>query len=175
MMRKETHDKIQSLFFDNPSRGFKLRELSREASIAPASLYTYLEHFINRTVVKVVEEYGLKLYKANTESEIYKQDKIAYNIQKIQNSKIIDEINKKFDYPCIILFGSKSKGEDNEKSDIDIAIISTINAEIDTNKYENSLNSEVNFLVINNFNKLAAEIKNNIINGKILSGYLEVY
>ncbi len=175
MLKKENHDKIESIFFDNPSKAFKLREICRIADLGPKSMYVYLNHFINRTVVRIKEEYGLKLYQANTESEIYKIDKTRYNIDKVRRSGIIDEINKKFDYPTIILFGSKAKGEDIEKSDFDIAIISPIKENIKLEKYEKKLNSEIQLFLIPDFSKESKELKNNIINGKLLSGYLEVF
>lgn len=175
MFKKDNYDLIEKMFLDNPNLGFRITELSKLLNLAPKSLYNYLKYFQEIKLIKLKEEYGIKLYFANKESNHYKNSKIIYNLKQLENSKIIDEINLKFDYPPIILFGSKAKGEDDEKSDFDIAIVSSINAKMNLQNYEKKLNAKIQILKIKDFNSLSVELKNNLINGKIISGYLEVF
>lgn len=175
MFRKENYDEIRELFFKYPNKGFRIRELNKILGIAAKSLYVYLNYFEKMTLIKITNEYGLKIYRANLDSKQYKIEKSGYNLSQLYKSKIVDEINLKYDFPTIILFGSYAKGENNENSDIDIAIISKINVDLDISKYENILNHQIQILNIKDFSKLNKELKNNLINGKILSGYLEVF
>ena len=74
----------------------------------------------------------------------------------------------------IILFGSASKGEDLKESDIDLFIQSK-EVKINLKPYENKLNKKINIFFNENFNNLSEELKDNIINGTILKGYLKVF
>ena len=74
----------------------------------------------------------------------------------------------------IILFGSASKGEDLDESDIDLFVLSR-EKKLDFTKYEKLLNREIALFFEENFSKLSPELKNNILNGIILKGYLKVF
>ena len=74
----------------------------------------------------------------------------------------------------IILFGSVSKGEDIKESDLDLFVLSD-KEKIDLSLFEKKLNKKINIFFDNNFNKLSKELRNNIINGVILKGYLKVF
>ena len=73
----------------------------------------------------------------------------------------------------IILFGSASKGEDIEGSDIDL-YLQCEEKKLDLEKYEKELKRKINLFFEKNFNKLSEELKSNIINGDKLKGYLRV-
>ena len=74
----------------------------------------------------------------------------------------------------IVLFGSASKGEDIQTSDVDIYVQSS-EKKINLETYEKHLNRKINLFFEENFLKLSKELKNNIINGIKLSGYLKIY
>ena len=74
----------------------------------------------------------------------------------------------------IILFGSASKGEDIMESDIDLFLISR-ERELDILDFETKLKRNISLLFSENFGELSNELKNNIINGVILKGYLKVF
>ena len=66
--------------------------------------------------------HGTRLYFANRENEKFKIYKIFHNRIKLEESGLIDYIEKELYYPTIILFGSKARGDDTEKSDYDLAV-----------------------------------------------------
>ena len=74
----------------------------------------------------------------------------------------------------IILFGSASNGDDVEGSDIDV-FIQAPEKKLNLLQYEKKLNREINLLFEENFSRLSKELKNNVINGIILKGYLKVF
>jgi len=47
--------------------------------------------------------------------------------------------------------------------------------QLNLKKYEKELKRRINIFFESNFEKLSNELKNNIINGVILSGYLKVF
>ncbi|MCD6464256.1 nucleotidyltransferase domain-containing protein [Candidatus Woesearchaeota archaeon] len=74
----------------------------------------------------------------------------------------------------IVLFGSCARGEDIETSDIDLFVQAKEKA-LSLTKYENLLNRKISLFFKQNFLKLSNELKNNIINGIVLKGYLKVF
>jgi predicted nucleotidyltransferase len=74
---------------------------------------------------------------------------------------------------AIILFGSASKGEDIKGSDIDL-YVQCNEKKLELSKYEKKLNRKINLFFEKNFDKLSSELKQNIINGDKLKGFLKV-
>ena len=73
----------------------------------------------------------------------------------------------------IVLFGSYRKGEDTEESDIDL-FLECPGEEISLGRFEKKLKRKVQLHFKTNFNDYPKELKNNISNGIVLDGYLEV-
>jgi predicted nucleotidyltransferase len=71
------------------------------------------------------------------------------------------------------LYGSASRGEDIESSDIDL-YVQTGDAEVDLTEYEDSLNRNIELHVEDELEKYPKELRNNIANGIVVYGYLEV-
>ena len=71
-----------------------------------------------------------------------------------------------------MLFGSFQRGEDVEDSDIDL-FVEACKMDLDLNSYEKKLNRKIQIHFRKCFGKLPEELKNNIINGIVLYGYLE--
>ena len=92
--------------------------------------------------------------------------KLYYNLENIRKSGIIEDLEKHYDYPVIVLFGSYAKARDDLTSDIDVCIISNINKEFNVKKYEK--------ISLEKSKKSNSELINNISNGIVLSGELEV-
>ena len=92
----------------------------------------------------------------------------------MHDTGLIEHIDNSCFPKVIILFGSASMGEDTENSDIDIYVNSKAK-KLNLEKYEKALKRKVNILFEEDFNKINKELKNNIINGTIMEGYLEVF
>jgi len=71
------------------------------------------------------------------------------------------------------LFGSYSRGEDIENSDIDIAIIGR-KKQIDLTEFEKILNRKINIITFNNFKEIHKNLKENLFNGITLTGGIEL-
>ena len=71
------------------------------------------------------------------------------------------------------MFGSCAKAAFTEKSDIDI-FVEAKGSKLDIGLYEKKLNRKINLLFESNINNLSKELKNNIINGIILYGFVKI-
>jgi predicted nucleotidyltransferase len=160
-------------FFEDITTDFGVREFARKTNISPPTASTILTNFEKKRLLTSKAERGFKLYKANTYSEYFRDLLKLYNIWKIRNSKLIEQLNKYYLHPTIILFGSFAKGENIPESDIDICIISEKTTKITLQYFEKKLNHPIQIFVV----KELSDLKNkhlikNIMNGTILQGEL---
>ena len=98
---------------------------------------------------------------------------------------MVEFLNQYFGNPkAIILFGSFRKGEDFSTSDIDIAVESDVSEATELENYkvielkelgefEKSVDKKIQLHLFNRKN-VDAHVFNNIANGIVLSGFLEV-
>ena len=166
--------KIASIFFKNPSKTFHLRQLALESGLSTTSVSNACNKLILQKVIKIVKNDITKEFKADLENEEYFGAKTLFNIFSIRLSGLIDELKKNLNPKVIVLFGSYVKGEDIEKSDIDLLIISLRNKDLDLSKYEKVLSRKIQLVILENLKKSDENFINSVINGIVLYGYLEV-
>ena len=167
------------IFLEDVNGEFHLREIARMMKKSPATVKKYLAESVKEGIVLKKKERGFEIYKANTESNKYKELKKIYNKNKIIESGLLKFLVQKFNIPVIIVFGSYARGEDNKNSDIDFFILSEIKTNVTLDKYEKLLKRRIQ---VHNFNKKQfnelkkknPELINSIINGIVLNGFLEV-
>jgi predicted nucleotidyltransferase len=158
---------------------FGIRELARLTKINHTTVRKRLIEYEKEGYIEKKSLKNISGYSASG-SEKFKLLKKYYNLEKIRQSSLIDFLNKKYDYPTIVIFGSYALGEDILTSDIDICIISNVDKQTDLNKYSKFLNKKIQLHLFTKekWNKLISkkhEIVESIINGNVLSGYLEVF
>lgn len=172
MKNTNTEEKILELLFEYPTKEFHIRELSRILDISPPAISKAVKN-LNKQNIVIVEKNILHNVKANLNNENFKHLKRVENIKRIYSSGLFNYIRGSFPLATIILFGSYSKGEDTERSDIDIAILNFKERKMNLEKYEEILKRKINIEFINMKN-ITKELKNSIINGIVLSGYIEI-
>ena len=166
--------KILNLFFDYPTKNFQLREISRRTNIAITSVKRYVNLMLRGNLIILVEEGIYPSYKANRDNDLFKIYKWTNLVRKIKLSGLLDYIYDSCLPDCIILFGSASRGEDIESSDIDL-FIQAKRKRLSLDKYEKILNRKISLFFEENYKKLSKELKNNILNGIKLKGYLRIF
>jgi predicted nucleotidyltransferase len=119
MLDKYNRYKLLKIFLDNPTESFRLRELSRLSKISPPSVINYLKEFINQEIVIKITNKKNPIYKSNRDNEDFKHFKKLSILFEIHKSGLIDFIWEKLAPDAIVLYGSSSKGESIENSDID--------------------------------------------------------
>ncbi len=177
MLTKDNRYKVLKIFFDDPlAKDFQLREISRKISLAPKSVKKYLDELEKESLIVRGEHriHGYPVYYANRDNKYFKFLKRLDIIKEIEESGLLDYLNKNCMPDIIVLFGSATKGEDVKGSDIDL-FLQCKEKKLNLKSFEDMLNRGINIFYNNNFNKLSKELKNNILNGMILKGYLKVF
>lgn len=163
------------IFFESSTKEFNVREVSRILKISPATASSQLKRYAKEGFLKERRERNLILYKANLENESYLDAKKYYNIIKIKESGLIDELNKFYIKPVIVLFGSASEGLDVENSDIDLVIISERDSKFkEIEKFEKKINRPIQTFIIKELKDLKNPyLINNVLNGTVIQGELK--
>jgi len=165
------------VFFDDPNpkgAGFQLREISRNVNLAPTSVKRYLnelekERLIIRSKHRI---YNYPVYWANRADEMFKFFKKIDMMITISESGLLKYLWDKCMPDVIVLFGSAARGEDLRDSDVDLFLLCK-ERELNLQKFENKIKRKINIFFSESFDKLSDELKNNVINGVILRGYLK--
>jgi len=170
--------KTAAIFFLEPTKEHYLMEISRKTNIAHTSIKNNLNKLVKQKIIKkrieIKASREFPVFTANLTNSMYKDIKRSYNIQSIIESGLIKYLKDKLMPKSIVLFGSYSRGEDIESSDIDI-FVECKKEQVNIIKFNKKLKRNIEIRFKENFNKYPKELKNNIINGIILSGFLEGY
>ncbi len=172
--------RVLEVLFKYPEKEFSLSDLAKEASVAKPHIGTILSELEKLKFIHITKLSKIWRIKANQQSGNFIKGKIVYNLNFVYQSGIIEFLNEKYANPkAIVLFGSFRNGEDISTSDIDIAIETE-----DTEEYQTfGLRELAGFekivarkIQIHLFSRKNVDrhVFNNIANGIVLIGYLEV-
>ena len=168
MMQKITPIKVLEVFLKEPTSTHFIKEISRKIKIAPTSVRINIKQLFKAKLIKVQKSRPFDGYVADRENDKFLFYKRIYNLYSLYSLKelIIESIQPK----AIVLFGSYSKGEDIETSDIDIIVLSKLKKEINFEKFEKDLGRKINVIFIDKLEKLDKNIRIKAINGIVLYG-----
>jgi predicted nucleotidyltransferase len=110
--------KILLFFMENPKSTFSEKEVRKRLKIARGSVIKWLQVFVNKGFLFKTQGGKLNIYSLNSENPIVKQLKILNTI-----SKLLPNFEAFKNEAEIYLYGSASRGEDTEGSDIDVLVI----------------------------------------------------
>ncbi|MBI2499203.1 nucleotidyltransferase domain-containing protein [Candidatus Woesearchaeota archaeon] len=180
----EAYIKVIYWFFSFPTRSISLSELAKELKISKRRASIIVSSLISEGFL-IKEEIGRSWRLSCNQHHIYNYTrKISYNLSLVYSLlyelKLIDEIYKISGQPkAVILFGSYRKGDDIDKSDLDLAV-EVINDEeikiINLGKIPElgyRKNIPVNLHIFSR-KKIDLNLFNNVANGIVLEGFLEV-
>ncbi len=176
MLQKCSLFKVLDVFFQEPTKEHYLLEIGRKVHLAHTSVKQHLTTLGKEgMVIKMLEKKENRmfpLYKSNRENSSFKQWKKVSNHQRIL--PLVENLRDHFMPKCIVLFGSYQRGEDTEESDIDF-FLECKEGEIDLKKYEKQLQRKVQLHFQEHFKNYPKELKNNLVNGTVMHGYLEAF
>ena len=156
-------DRLKPFFEDNYKR-LGVREYSRLVGISPPTASTLLKKFKKEGLLKREKDKQYINYFANNRNNLFIDLSRIYWKQILENSGLLSHLEKQFYNPNIILFGSLSKAEVTDKSDVDIAVFSNNKKEINLKKIEKKLGREIQlFIFKSRENVKNPELLNNIL------------
>ncbi len=173
-------ERILQVLFSWPDKEFSLSDLAKEAKVAKANIGEILGELESLKIIEITKLSSIWRIKANQKSLNFIRAKIVYNLNFVYQSGLVEFLNEQFKNPkSISLFGSFRKGEDVSNSDIDIAIetyesrvYGTIQLD-ELSGFEKIIQRKIQIHLFNR-KKIDLNLFNNIANGVVLLGFLEV-
>ena len=169
--------KIQEYFLLNPTAKLRVRQIEREIHVPLPSAIRYAKELEEEGVLQSLVISGVRFYTANRTSKTYLLEKKLFNLRSLYSSGLVEHFIETHSNPTLILFGSYSRGEDIETSDIDLMLITektTKDPKIE--EFEAKLLRKVQIFSVKRVEDLKNNhLINNVLNGIVLNGFAEVF
>ena len=167
---------ILRLLFVKAGTSLNQRQISKILEVTPPAVMKALPALEKESLIKIQQDKETKRWSIELNRDHHKvmQLKRADNLKQIYESGLADFLEKEFAGATIILFGSYSRGEDLINSDMDIAVIGRKDKLINTANYEKLLERAININFYDSFKKIHKHLKENLCNGIMLAGGVEL-
>ena len=150
------------------------REIAKILGVSPTAVSNSTKKLKDSNLIKIEKTKTINFISFNRDEQRVLDLKRVENLKNIYISGLSDYLEKELAGATVILFGSYSMGEDTNTSDIDIAVIERKDKTIDLEKYEKILNRRININFYDSWKKIHENLKNNILNGILLHGGVEL-
>ena len=164
-----TNWKVLLPLFKYPTRGLTIREIARLSNLSHTIVSKIIKRLEKEEIITIEKIKNLYLVKGNFENSKFIELKKLYNILSLK--EVVNYLTQNYLIDLIIVFGSYSKGLDTENSDIDL-FIGYKEIDINLKRFEEKLNRKIQ-LFSGDLKKFPKELKENIINGIKLYGWLK--
>jgi len=136
----------------------------------------YCKELEKEEILSKIKIGTVSFYTAYRSSTKFLLEKKLHNIKSLYTSGLVDFLKEELSNPSIILFGSYAKGEDLENSDIDLYIETPSKKQVNLDRFEKITGRKIQLFVHKNIHDVKnKDLANNIINGFLLNGFVEVF
>ena len=150
------------------------REVAGILKVSPTAISNSVKKLKDDNIIKIEKTKTINFVSFNRDEQKAIELKRVENLKNIYISGFGDYLEKELAGATVILFGSFSKGEDTTTSDIDIAVIERKDKALELEKYEKMLHRRININFYDSWKKIHEHLKNNILNGIVLHGGVEL-
>ncbi len=176
MITKSIKERMKEYFFLNPTKKLRVRHIEKEVKVPLPSVIRYAKELENEGILKKESVAGITLYSADRTSQEFLLEKRLFNIKSLYDSGLIECLIRGYSNPTIILFGSFFRGEDIEKSDIDLCIETPIKKEVGLKEFEKKLGKEIQIFKHRKISEISnKQLINSILNGFVINGLVMVF
>ena len=171
--------KVLELFFAYPTKEFSLNDITERVEIAKTTANAVVTRLIKEGFLHKEEIGKTWRISCNREHHYNITRKVPLHLIQIYESGIIEKIERRYPQAsAVVLFGSYRKGDDTEKSDLDIAVEVPEDTETEIvklglmqqEKYRKNVAVQATIFCRQ---KVNINLFANIANGIVLAGFLE--
>lgn len=180
LLIQSSRQRVMEVLFRFPEKEFSLSDLAKEAGVAKPHIGGILRQLEGLGYITITKLTKIWRIKANQQNMNFIKSKVVYNLNFVYQSGLVEFLNDYFNNPkAIVLFGSFRRGEDFSTSDIDIAIETNEANEYKTiglrelSDFEKDCGRKIQMHLFNR-KHVDEHVFNNIANGIVLFGFLEV-
>ena len=178
MREKDIKSKIKEYFFVHPTAKLRVRHIERDVGVALPSAIRYAKELECEKILKSAVVAGVKVYMADRVAGEFLTQKKLFNVYSLFSCGLVDFLVREYSNPAIVVFGSYSRGEDVEGSDVDVYIECPKKSvkDMDVEMFEKKLMRKLQFFQYRKISDVEnKELGNNILNGIALNGFVEVF
>lgn len=167
---------ILRLLFIKTGMSLNQRGIARILEVSQPAVMKALPGLEKENLINIQQDKESKRWSIELKRDNHKvmQLKRVDNLKQIYESGLADFLESEFAGATIILFGSYSRGEDTINSDIDIAVIGRKEKKIDLIKFDKLFERMINLNFYDSFSKIHKHLKENLCNGIVLVGGIEL-
>ncbi len=153
---------------------FSQRELAKILKVSPTAVANAVRNLKGKLLVEVEKTKTINFITFNRDNRRAIQLKRIENLKNLYAAGLVDFLEEQLAGSAIILFGSYARGEDTKNSDIDIAVIGRKKKDLALEDYEKVLFRTININFYDSWKDIHKHLRNNILNGIVLSGGVEL-
>jgi len=175
MIKKSIKEQIMEYFFINPSSKMRVRHIEKNLNLSLPSVINSCKQLKEEGILKTLIIGNVTFYTSDRTNKNYLLKKIFFNITQLIDSGLIDYLKKELSNPAVVLFGSYSRGEDIESSDIDLYVETVSHKKLNMDRYQEFMQRNIHILSYTNLDKIKNKyLVNNIINGVVLNNKIRI-
>jgi hypothetical protein len=172
MTRDSFEEKVLELFFNQPTKQWHFLELANKLNLAQSKLDKWLKRFISEKLIKRIKENGkMPYYVTNHECPEYRNKKRIFALMNLHETGLLNYLSA-LKNKTVVLFGSMSRSDWYEKSDIDLFIYGDA-SDIKIGKYEMLLGRDIQIFYAKDekdLKKMGPALLKSIIKGITIKG-----
>ncbi|MEK6940388.1 MAG: nucleotidyltransferase domain-containing protein [Nanoarchaeota archaeon] len=167
---------ILRLLFVKAGVSLNQRRIARMLKVTPPAVMKALPKLEEKALINLNQDEDSKRWSIELNRDNHKviQLKRVDNLRQIYSSGLADFLEKEFAGATIILFGSYSRGEDTITSDIDIVVIGRKEKQMKLTNFDKALERTIFINFYSSFKEVHKHLRENIFNGIILAGGIEI-
>lgn len=150
------------------------RDIAKKIKASPTAVANSLKKLKEEHLVTIEKTKTINFVALNRDEKRVIELKRVENLKNMYLSGLSDYLYRELPGATIILFGSYSRGEDTETSDIDVAVIGKKNKLLNVTLFEQMLQREITLHFYNAFTEIQQHLRNNLLNGILLHGGIEL-
>ncbi len=166
-LKYQKRDKLLELFFEQPNKKFTVREVSRKAGLPTSTAQRYLKQLRKDGIITKGNKAVITPH--------FKFKKAIHIIDRLYQTGLVNFLEATFRPSAIVIFGSARKGEYEQESDVDIFVESAKpGTPANLTPFEKRLGHKLQLFIEKSVNDLPQKLRNSVVNGIKLSGYLNI-
>jgi predicted nucleotidyltransferase len=170
----QLENEIFSLLCLRAGEKLSQREIAKILDVSPTAVAKSLKKLFENEFAVLEKTKTINFVSLNMNKKQVIEIKRVENLKNIYLSGLSDHLEESLAGSTIILFGSYSRGEDTNRSDIDIAVIERKQKDINLGKYEKMLNRKIIINFYDSWKDINKNLKNNILKGIVLHGGIDL-
>ena len=163
---------IFSLLCKHAGEKLSQRDIALQLKVSPTAVSKSLHGL--KGLVNIEKTKTINFTTLNRDNPKTIEHKKIENIKSIYNSGLHNFLSEKLGRSTIILFGSFLRGEDTINSVIDLAVIGRSPKDLQLKKFEKKLIRQININFHSSWKNINKNLRNNILNGLVLHGSVEL-